>query len=241
MIRNAFILTGIALAACSVDPGTDRAGTVAEGIAIDSVRFLPIGSRFVLRDSATQVAFLGYHSGYVCSRFLRLGLEDAPSGAVPAYRPETRVRLPGSDECALDSGSRDTVAPHVFSEGAIIRLANPLGVVTDSATSISGRLEADSMRGVLGADKSLSKGNLTYNDSGSSGSPELHADSVPACRYLNSADWEKSTGDTITIRLTWVTYDPVVYADVCQGPVHPVVSDVHPRRELRMRHPTASR
>lgn len=234
MMRFVPLLLGMALAACSVDPGADRTGALADGIAIDSSRFLPLGSRFVLRDSAAPIAFLGYHAGYLCSRFQRLALQDAPSGATPAYRPETQVRLPAADECALDSGGRDTVVTHSFSEGTLIRLANPLGQVTDSALLVSGRFAADSIRGLLAADKSLSAGNLTYRDSGSLGTPELRADSVPACRYLNSADWEKSKGDTLTVRLTWVTLDPAASPDSCRGPVHSDASPVRPRRLLRM-------
>jgi hypothetical protein len=241
MIRRALYLSGLFLAACSVDPGADRAGAVADGIAIDSVRFLPIGSRFVLRDSASPIAFLGYHSGYVCSRFVRLGLQDAPSGVTPAYRPETQVRLPASDECALDSGGRDTTVTHVFSEESLIRLANPLGQVTDSALPVPGKLGFDSIRGLPDSTGALSIGNVLFRDSAASVTGELRIDSLPQCRFLNSADWEKSKGDTVLIRFSWVDLDPAAVADACQGPLHSETSAVWPHRSLRMAVPQSAK
>jgi hypothetical protein len=241
MIRRALYLSAIVLAACSVDPGSDRPGTLAEGIAIDSVRFLPIGSRFVLRDSASPIAFLGYHAGYVCSRFLRLGLADALAGVTPAYRPETQVRFPASDECALDSGGRDTTVAHVFSGEALIRLANPLGQVTDSALPIPGKMGFDSIRGFPDSTGALSIGNVTFRDSTASGIKEVRIDSLPQCRFLNSADWEKSKGDTVMIRFSWVDLDPAAVADACQGPLHSDSSVVGPHRTLRMAVPITAK
>lgn len=234
MILRALYLSGLLLAACSVDPGADRPGAVAEGIAIDSVRFLPIGSRFVLRDSSSPVAFLGYHSGYVCSRFLRLDLQDVPSGVTPAYRPETQIRLPTSDDCPLDSGGRDTTVTHVFSDEALVRLANPLGQVTDSALPVPGKLGFDSIRGLPDSSGVLSIGNVLFRDSAAAAAGELRIDSLPQCRFLNSADWEKSKGDTVLIRFSWVDLDPAGVADACLGPLHSDSSAVRPHRSLRM-------
>jgi len=241
MIQRAIYLSGLLLAACSVDPGADRAGALAEDIAIDSVRFLPIGSRFVLRDSASPLALLGYHAGYVCSRFLRLGLQDAPSGVTPAYRPETQVRLPASDECALDSGGRDTVVTHVFSDEALVRLANPLGQVTDSALPIPGKLGFDSIRGLPDSVGALSIGNVTFQNSTASGTGDLRIDSLPQCRFLNSSDWEKSRGDTVLIRFSWVDLDPAAVVGSCQGPLHSDSSAVRPHRSLRMAVPQSAK
>lgn len=223
----------VALVACSVDPGTDRAGTLASDIRIDSVRFLPLGSRFVLRDSATPIAFLGYHAGYVCSSFLRLGLTDVPAGLPPAYRPQTQVRLPASDECPLDSGARDTAASHVFSEGSLIRLANTAGEVTDAATPVYGKPGSDSIRGVPDSGGTLSIGNVTYRNSGATGAGELILDSLPPCRYLNTADSEKPNGDTVLVRFSWVDFDPTT-TDACDGPPHGDSSAVLPHHALRM-------
>jgi hypothetical protein len=239
MTGRGFALLALALAACSVDPGADRAGTVAAGIAIDSVRFLPFGSRFVLRDSASPVAFLGYHAGYLCSRFLLLGLADAPAGDPPAYRPDTRVRLPASDECALDSGGRDTTAAGIFSGGALVRLANPMGVVTDSALPVPGRLGYDSLRGIPDSSGALAAGNVLYRDSAAAG-PELRIDSLPACRYLNSADREKRK-DTLLVRYSWVDLDPASQADSCRGLPHSDRAAVQAHRALRMGGGAASR
>lgn len=236
MKRGLLCALAVFAAACSVDPGQDRAGAEAAGIRIDSVRFLPFGSRFVLADSATDVAFLGYHAGYVCSRFLELGLADAPTGAVPAYRPVTRIRLPGGGECPVDSGGRDTVAAHVFAAGALIRLADVSGRVTDSALLVRGRIAYDSIVGVPdSAGKSFAAGKIAYRDGGPGLPGELSADSVPACRYLNSADREPGSGDTLKIRYTWVTLDPSASPDSCRGPARPVAAPVRDHRELRMR------
>jgi len=238
MIRRGWVglsVIAVALSACSVDPGTDRTGTLVAGIQVDSVRFLPIGSRFVLRDSAASIAFLGYHAGYVCSRFLRLGLADAPGGIPPAYRPETQVRLPASDECALDSGARDTTASHVFASSEdTVRLANSADTVTDVAVLVSGQFKLDSLRGVPDSNSIFTVGKLTYAKSDSAAGPVLTAYSVPACIYLNSAEWEKGQKDTVTVRYTWLFLDPADSPDSCQGPTHDEVLPILPRRFLRM-------
>lgn len=240
MIRRA--LAGLALlcAACSVDPGSDRLGTVAEGIAIDSVRFLPLGSRFALRDSATGIAFLGYHAGYVCARFLDLGLGDGPVGDPLAYRPATLVRLPGTDACALDSGNRDTVATHVFRDADTVRLATPGGMVTDAVRMVSGRFETDSLLGIPDSAGTLASGNLIFRGAPAQAEPGLQADSLPACRYIDAAEWEKRK-DTLVVRITWVTLDPVTSAESCQGPSHAdAFAPVNPSRKLRMGDPAGA-
>jgi hypothetical protein len=232
MKRFGFAALALAAAACSVDPDLDRAGTIANGIAIDSVRFLPFGSRFVLKDSASPIAFLGYHAGYACSRFLELGLGTGPEGAPPAYRPSTRVRLPAGDECPLDSGARDTSATYAFKDGDTIRLATPAGTITDSARLVAGRLDSSSIRGVPDSNRVFTAGKLTYMDSSAHGRV-LVADSVPDCMYLNSADWEKGSRDTVTVRITWVTVDagsgPAGCADTAASDTIPVLA----RRALR--------
>jgi hypothetical protein len=237
MKRTVFAALALSLAllaaACSVDPGEDRAGTVATGIAVDSVRFLPFGSRFILRDSAVPIAFVGYHAGYACSRFLELGLKDEPEGNPPAFRPSTRVRLPGDDECALDSGARDTSAFHVFREGDSIRLATPAGIVTDTAKLVAGRPDSNSIQGVPDSNRTFTVGKLTYRDSTAMGKV-LYADSVPACMYLNSAEWAKGAGDTLAIRITWVVLDPESAPGACEGFSHDDTIPVLPRRSLRM-------
>ncbi len=229
MIRYAFAAFALMAAACAVDPGQERPGTVVNGIAVDSVRFLPYGSRFILRDSAAPVAFLGYHAGYVCSRFLEMGIKDAPEGEPAAYRPATRISLPGNDECALDSGGRDTSAAHVFRAGDSIRLATPAGKVTDSARLVAGRMDSNSIKGVPGKDRSFSVGKLTYRDSSASGKV-LEADSVPACMYLNTAEWAKGTGDTVAIRMTWVMVDPESDPNGCAHPARAERIPVLPQR-----------
>jgi hypothetical protein len=233
-MRIAFAGLALAAAACSVDPGQDRAGTVAAGIAVDSVRFLPIGSRFVLRGSETGVAFLRYHAGYVCSRFLAAGLSEGAEGEPPAYRAALRVRLPASDECALDSGRYDTSVTRIFREDGLVRLANAAGKVTDSAPAVVGRLDSVSIRGVPDSNKAFTSGKLTYRDSSARGRT-LSADSVPECTWLNSAEWSKGTGDTVEVRLTWVTVDPAADPEECEDAPHFDERAVLPRRALSLR------
>jgi hypothetical protein len=234
MKRAGFAALALAavIAACSVDPDLDRAGTIANGIAIDSLRFLPLGSQYVLRDSASPIAFLGYHAGYVCSRFLDLGLQAEPQGTPRAYRPATRVRMPAGDECPLDSGARDTSATHVFAEGDSVRLATPAGTITDAAKLVSGRPDSSSIRGVPDSNRVFTAGKLTFRDTSALGRV-LIADSLPACLYLNSADWKKGGGDTITVRITWVTVDPGSGPGTCAGTGLSDTIPVLPRRALR--------
>jgi hypothetical protein len=221
-------------AACSVDPWGDREGTTVRDIAVDSLRFMPLGGRFVLKDSAAPIAFLGYHAGYLCAKILEMGVRDIPVGEPPAFLPSTRVRLPGNPDCAFDSGGRDTTVPHAFSGGSVIRLANSGGTLTDSALLVSGTMAFDSARGALGVAGTFTSGHFTYREASTLAPGLFFADSLPPCVRLNHADFEKNAkGDTVMVRYSWVTLDGVSAPGGCAGPAEPDSVAVAPHRPLR--------
>ncbi|MDB5104516.1 MAG: hypothetical protein JWP91_2205 [Fibrobacteres bacterium] len=227
--RDISILLGLGLPGLMIHLGCggstypDRDPATVEDIRVDSVKILPYGSRYLLGDSATPLAILGFYPGYRCSRILEIGIADAPTGIPPAYRPSTRVRLPGTPDCALDTigrASRDTTVPHVFgSDASMVRLANSAGRITDSARVVRGTLAFETLSGKLGIAGTLSKGQWTYRDSSAVASRRLFGDSLPPCRFLNQADFEK-TGDTVTVRFSYVTLDPSAAPDSCNGAAH---------------------
>ncbi|GEM_PF-1659920 len=209
------------VAGCGGGVWPERDPTTVEGIRVDSVRILPFGSRFVLSDSASRVEFVHVHIGYSCSKILEMELASEPSGFPAAFRPSTRVRLPAAPDCALDSGLSDTTISHVFgADLGFVRVANSEGKATDSARVVRGVMAFDSLTGPLGIAGTVSRGPWTFRDSSALAPRMLFGDSLSSCSYLNQADFRKA-GDTLTIRLSYVTLDPSASPDSCRGAVRP--------------------
>jgi hypothetical protein len=206
---------------CGVGSEIDRKPSVVTGIRLDSVILLPVGSRFLLRDSSTRLLFRKFYPGYACSQVLEMDLDSVAVGNPPAYPPLTRVRLPAAADCALDSaGGRDTSISHVFREGRMIRMANSAGRVTDSATLVSGRLAFDSLAGLFSpVTHVFSSGHYSVVDSGGETARHLYVDSLACGQYLNQAE-AYSRADTLKVRLSLVTLDSSAATDSCRGFTH---------------------
>jgi hypothetical protein len=219
-LLTAFLMAFSALAGCDQSVYPDREPAVVEGIRVDSLRFLPRGTRFVLADSATQVRFVRFHPGYACTQVLTMTLARTDTGAVPTFFPSTKVRLPAAPDCPVDSGGRDSLIAHVFGAGTgAVRLANSSGAITDSAIVARGSMAFDTLNGVKGIAGTVSKGRWTLRDSSVLAPRLLFADSLSSCEFLNQADYANK-GDTVTVRLSWVTLDAAVSPDSCRGPAH---------------------
>jgi hypothetical protein len=210
-----------ALAGCGVGSSIDREPQIVEGIRVDSVRILPFGSRFVLRDSATRILFRKFHPGYLCSEILELDLAAAGGGNPPVFLPKSSVRLPASGDCAVDSSGRDSIIVHVFGTGLdTVRLANSAGKPTDRAEVVRGVMSFDSLQGNFSpGHPTFMRGHLTVVDSTGGVARSLYADSLSSCQHLNQADFTPN-GDSLKVRLSLVTVDAAASADTCRGPVH---------------------
>lgn len=205
------------LLACGGSVYPDRDPATVENVRVESARFLPLGGRFILADSATPIRFTGVHTGFDCSKILEMGLAAAPAGTPPAYRPFTRVQLPAAPDCPVDTAGRDTAFTLVFPAGPDpIRLANSSGLITDSAEVIRGTLEYDSLIGLLGIAGTISKGAWSFRDSSSIGPRQVRGDSLSSCLFLNQATWSKAN-DTVKVRLSFVTLDSAAAPDACHG------------------------
>jgi hypothetical protein len=210
----------LCLAACGEGVYGDRKPTTVSNIRVESVRILPFGSRFVLADVPTRLRFLRFHAGYACSDVLRMELSPLPSGSPPVFRPDTRVSLPTTPDCALDSAGRDTTVYHVF--GADLdtaRVGNSSGKVTDAAQVVLGTLGQDSLIGVPGETLTLSKGPWIFRDSSSLASRMLFNDSMASCRTFNHASYSRIK-DTVRVRFSYVTLDASAAPDSCNGGAH---------------------
>jgi hypothetical protein len=204
------------LAACGQSVYPDRDPVTVENIRVEGARFLPLGGRFILADSASGIRLIGIHTGYKCSDILEMGLAASPAGNPPAFLPRTRIRLPAAPDCAVDSAGRDTSIARVFPAGPdMVRLANSSGVITDTATVIRGTLEYDSLIAVptLGF---ITKGPWIFRDSSAIGPRKLFGDSLSSCRILNHANWSK-VKDTLKVRFSIVTRDSSAAPDTCHG------------------------
>jgi hypothetical protein len=204
---------------CGVDSSVEVAPQTVDGIRVESLRILPLGSRFVLANKPTSIVFRKYHAGYFCSEIL-MNLTSAPIGTPPAFQPDTRIRLPGTLDCAVDSAGHDSTIQHVFgTEMDSVRLANSAGVTTDSAKVVVGAFVLDSIAGKFSPlTKTFSVGGLTVVDS-SLGIPRvLFAESLTTCQYFNSANYKPQPTDTsVQIKFTVVNLDPSTVPDKCNG------------------------
>lgn len=210
------------LAACGGGVYPERDPATMENVRVEGARFLPPGGRFILADSATRIGFTGMQIGYACSEILTVELASIPAGTPPAFRPSTRVRLPASPDCAVDTAGIDTVVLHAFpgAPGATrVRLANSNGAVTDSALLVNGTIGYVLLSGVPGIAGTLSNGPWTFRDSSGLAPRRIYGDSLPSCRHLNQATYAKSK-DTVTVRLSFVTLDSAAAPDACLGEPH---------------------
>jgi hypothetical protein len=222
MAITAAMLASAAMQACGVGSEIDRPAQSVSGIRVDSLKILPSGSRFILRDSAVRIRMGKFYPGYACSEILALGLDSIAAGSPPAYAPLTRVRLPASAECAVDTLGRDSVLTRVFREQAgWIRLANSSGTITDSAQVVPGSISRDSLIGKFSADThTFSQGAYTVVDSSVQAQRSLYADSLVCGQSLNQAEYA-THGDSLRVRLTVVTLDSAARPDTCRGHTHP--------------------
>lgn len=217
-IRAGAAAFALLLSACGQSVYPDREPATVENIRVQGAKFLPLGGRFILADSAASIRLIGIHTGYKCSEILEMGLAASPAGTPPAFLPRTRIRLPAAPDCAVDSAGRDTAITRVFpAVPDTVRLANSSGVVTDIAAVIRGTLEYDSLIGVpnLGL---ITKGPWLFRDSSAIGPRRLYGDSLSSCRLLNQASWSKAK-DTVKVRLSFVTLDSAAAPDTCHGAV----------------------
>jgi hypothetical protein len=208
------------LQGCGVDSSVETVPQTVDGIRVESLRFLPLGSRFVLGNAPTSILFRKYHAGYFCSEILKIELTPAPVGTPPAFQPDTRIRLPGTLDCAVDSAGRDTTIQHPFGTGMdSVRLANSLGATTDSAKVAVGAFVLDSISGKFSPlTKTFSVGGLTVVDSSLGIPRKLFAESLTTCQFFNSANYTPVPQDTsVKIRFTVLNKDPSTVPDKCNG------------------------
>jgi hypothetical protein len=208
------------LEGCGVGSTVEGAPRDVDGIRVESLRILPIGSRFVLGNAPTSILFRRFHAGYACSEILKMNLTAPAAGTPPTYLPDTRIRLPATADCAVDSSGRDTTIEHLFGTGSdSVRLANSEGVPTDSAKVVIGSLAIDSIAGKFSPlTHTFSVGGLTVVDSSDAIPHALHAESLSTCRYFNSASLRPVSKDTsVVVTFSVVSLDPSTVPDKCNG------------------------
>lgn len=203
--------------ACTDSEWPDRDPVAVDRAPVDTLEFLPPGSRYLLTDSLARVRVGGYRKGYACTRFTAFDLEERPFNDPPGWSARVGLELPSRPSCAAESGPRDSVLLRRFAsaEGPVIRLLDSLGNVLDTATLVRGILQSDSL--ILKAPAlSASKGRFVFRDTTLGAQRLFSADSLGPCERLNHADWSRK-GDTTTVRYTWVTLDAPADTGSCAG------------------------
>lgn len=218
-------LLGIAglLPACTGSDWPEREPIEVRGAPVDTLEFLPVGSRYVLVDSLTGVRVGGFRLGFRpvtgCARILAFGLEKE-AAPVPGYSVRLDYRLPAVPDCPLDSGARDSVLAVRFAaaDAPVVRLVDSLGAVLDTAFAVRGRLFRDSLE--LRA-PALSAFNASFYFEDEGFGPRgrfLQADSLSPCESLNHAEYVRKSDSLKVIRYSWVTVDPASPGDSCRVP-----------------------
>lgn len=213
-------LSALWAAGCATDDWPDRDPLVVERAPVDTLEFLPRGSRFILQDSLAEVRFGGIRLGYACTKVLAFDLEKKSSLPSPGWSALLSLELPAVPDCALDDSSRSDTLSRRFpaSEGAVVRLLDSAGKVLDTAFLARGVLAFDSLD-LKSPALSVSQGRFTFRDTigGVGGAARrLSADSLTSCEFLNHADFRRH-GDTTTVRYSWITLDAAESPDGCQG------------------------
>jgi hypothetical protein len=195
---------GLLFSACDESDWPDRKPQPVEGVAVDSLLFLPNGSRYVPAESSVQVLFSGYLRGYSCAKVLKMALE--PSVDFSSWLPSVTVLPPAAANCPLDSGLRDSVITAKFPEGPVT-LRNSKGDSTAGAIALRGRLTSDSIfYDTAGAIPLVQKGRYTYHHEVTGLPPTLSGDSLSACELLNQAEAAADSGGVL-VRFSLLVLD----------------------------------
>jgi hypothetical protein len=209
---------------CTGSDWADRDPIEIRGAPIDTLEFLPVGSRFVLLDRLTEVRVgsfrLGCSLGDRCAEIVSFGLEKA-SSPVEGYAARLDYRLPAVPDCPLDSGVRDSVLALRFgpADMPVVRLLDSLGAVLDSAHAVRGSLSHDSL--VLRSPAiSAFNSRFFFSDTTGFQGRILSADSLTSCDSLNHSEFVRLSDSLSVIRYSWVTVDPATANDSCRGPSH---------------------
>src|SRR4051812_20867126 len=82
------------LAGCGEGVWSSREAKTLVGVHIDSLKFQPAGTRYVLLDSATPILFRHFRIGFACSRWIEFSLDSAELEEPSTFRPRTQLELP---------------------------------------------------------------------------------------------------------------------------------------------------
>lgn len=204
------------LPACTASEWSDRDPIVVRGAPLDTLEFLPPGSRHILLDSLTEVRVAGIRLGYRCTEILAFGPEWKTS-PVPGYAVRLDFRLPADPDCPLETGVRDSVIAVRFAaaDGPTVRLLDSLGTVLDSAEAVRGRLSHDSLE-LKGSAATAFNSRFFFQDTSMPGGRLLRADSLSSCERLNHAEYARKSDTLAVVRYSWVTLDVPVPGDTCR-------------------------
>lgn len=209
---------------CTGSEWPDRDPIEVRGAPVDTLEFLPAGSRYVLIDSLTKVRVGGFRLGFNlddgCARILAFDLAKAATPRA-GYAVRLDYRLPAYPDCPLDSGTRDSALSVRFTaaDSPIVRLVDSLGAVFDTAAAVRGTLAFDSLE-LKSPALSTFRGRFFFRDTLGTVGRLLSADSLAACEFLNHAEYIRKSDSLKVIRYSWVTLDPASAPDSCKGAAH---------------------
>lgn len=219
LVLWAALAAAYALSACSGDEWPERDPIVIERAGVDSLEFLPAGTRYILADSLTSVRVRGLRLGYACTRILAMDLEENTFVQPPGFAARIRLELPSAPTCAALDSAVDTVIQRRFdaSEGPDIILLDTAGAPFDTAVLVRGTSVLDSFVHVPGSIANITiAGRFTWYDTATVSPRTLAADSLNSCELLSHAEWSRRR-DTTTVRYTLVTLDSAASPDSCRG------------------------
>lgn len=209
---------------CGVHQYDNREGTIATNIRIDSLQFVPQGTRFILADSSTAIRFKGIHLGFLCSEILKLGFDSTFDLNTLVLTPISQIRLPAEPSCAIDTTQhRDSIFKLIFKEGnkpISVVLQNSSNSVTASATILRGKIFTDSIDTVLSpTNNSLTiksgKDSIFFQDTLGVLKRQLIAKTVSSCLFLHQATLVKKDSMSTKVRYSWILKDSTLAQNKC--------------------------
>ncbi len=200
--------------ACLGDNNVVREPTKVSTIQVDSLRFLPVGKRFIT-DSNAQILFQHIHAGFKCSMISPFGMNSDMHGDTLFLSPNIGAILPANENCALDSNGRDSISLFYFHDSLnSIQLRNSKGTVTDKALRVKAHSYADSFLLIKGISQQSDSSRFAFSDTAGIFPRLLRAKSLTACEALNYANYRKY-GDTLKITFGWVLFDSLLVPTHC--------------------------
>ena len=196
--------------ACNQSIYPDRSPIILDSAAVSSLRFWPPLVRYITVGETAVVQLKGIKRAYSCSEILESRLASTSSHDTLLVGSQTRVKIPGTPVCPLDTAGLDTafhLPPTPVSGISTLVLKTPDNRITDSARRVNATVTAEILVYVSDTTGRKVQGRYTFRDSTSKHPLRtLSTDSLSRCETLQGAVYT-SSNDTLKVRFHRLVLD----------------------------------